>query len=199
MKKTDPDQQAVYYAERVAFENTLFAEDLHSDDFITLAEMLFASDWWERNKVPVPHIEPTTSRDTTSYAWVHLHDPSRDPIIRIAPHDINVWILTHEAAHVAQYHLYPGAAQSHGQEFRDTYLEVARIVLGDEAADNLAANFRMFIPLHGSPYRPDFSASRPDVLGVGLYPSWRLEKHLQNISALDLAPTISRVNGAIAL
>lgn len=208
-RSDDPDQQAVYYAERVAFEDTLYAEPLHSDDFMRLADRLFTHDWWERHNVPIPIIEPTTSKDSTSYAWLHYDRPEKDPVIRIAPTDINPWTLAHEAAHVAQYHFYTpghhGDIESHGREFRATYLSVAEIVLGREAADRLRDNFTQFVPV-----RPQHAPGKPGSImtvprpttGTGLFPSWRLEQQRDAMMRLQQSPTVSsatRINGAIAL
>lgn len=211
-RNDDPDQQAVYYAEHVAFEDTLFETPLHSDDFMKLADRLFTHDWWERHNVPVPIIEPTTGRDTSSYAWLHNTRPEKDPVIRIAPMHINPWILAHEAAHVAQYHFYKlrhyGITESHGREFRATYLSVAEIVMGKEAADRLRVAFGRHVPV-----RPEHALGKPgsimcvprakpehDPAGLGIYPMWRLEQHQAEMKKLQ-QPVITpgRINGAIAL
>lgn len=208
----DPDKQAVYYAERVAFEDTLFEASLQSGDFMRLADRLFTHDWWERYGVPVPVIEPTTSKDITSHVEVHYGMIERDPVIRIAPTDINPWILTHEAAHVAQYYFYKadsyGKIEAHGREFRATYLSVAEIVLGREAADTLRDRFNQHITV-----RPEHAVGMPgsimcvpkprhehDPTGLGLYPTWRLEKQREALQQLrPVVSSIPRINGAIAL
>lgn len=211
-RPVDPDQQAVYYAERVTFEDTLFEAPLHSDDFMRLADRLFTHDWWERHNIPVPIIEPTTSKDTTSYAWLHDTKPEKDPVIRIAPMHINPWILAHEVSHVAQYHFYSlrhyGQTESHGREFRATYLSIAEIVLGQEAADTLRDNFTQFIKV-----RPEHAPGKPgsimcvprpkpehDPAGCGLYPLWRLEEQIAALQQLrPIVTSVPRLNGAIAL
>jgi hypothetical protein len=210
----DRDQQAVYYAEKVAFEGTLFAEPLHSDDFMRLADSLFTHDWWERYRIPVPTIEPTKRRDATSYLSIYHDRPEKDPIIRIAPTDINPWILAHEASHLAQYHFYRansyGLIETHGREFRVTYLRVAEIVLGREAADTLRNKFSVFVPT-----RPEHAPGMPgsimcvpkprpehDPNGTGLFPLWRLERQNNIMKQWNDRPVVSsveRVNGAIAL
>lgn len=213
-RSKDPDQQAVYYAERVAFEDTLFSEPLHSDDFLRLADRLFTHDWWERYNIPVPVIEPTTSKDRTSYAWIICHDICNGPVIRIAPTDINPWVLAHEAAHVAQYIFYKvgtyGPTESHGREFRATYLRVAEIVLGKEAADTLRDNFTQFITVRPEhvPGMPGSIMTIPrlrpehDLTGMGLFPMWRLEQQadaLKQLRQRSLVSSAPRINGAIAL
>lgn len=212
--KSDPDQQAVYYAERVAFDGTLFADPLHSDDFMRLADRLFTHDWWVRHNLPVPIIEPTTREDKTSYAWIHQWDPHKDPIIKIAPTDINAWVLSHEAAHVAVYGFYNvktyGLHESHGREFRATYLSVAEIMLGKDAALSLRDNFDRFVavrPKH-APGMPGSILCVPkpraehDPSGMGIFPTWRLERQKALMDAWNARPVVSstpRINGAIAL
>ena len=213
-KAKDPDQQAVYYAERAAFENTLFQEPLHSDDFMRLADSLFTHDWWVRHKIPVPTVEPTSSKDHTSYAWLYSARPEKNPIIRIAPCDIHAWALAHEASHVAQFYFYNigryGPTEHHGREFRATYLSVAEIILGREAADTLRDNFIQFVQV-----RPEHAPGKPgsimcvpkprrehDPTGMGLFPSWRLEQHaiaMDNLRQRMPVSSILRSNGAIAL
>lgn len=210
----DRDQQAVYYSEKMAFEGTLFAEPLHSDDFMLLADRLFTHDWWERYRIPVPRIEPTKRSDRNSYLSLYHDQPEKDPVIRIAPTDICPWILAHEAAHLAQYHFYRagsyGLIEVHGREFRATYLRVAEIVLGLEAAETLRDKFSMYVPT-----RPEHAPGMPgsimcvpkprpehDPNGVGLFPLWRIETLLSTIKQLRERPVVSsveRVNGAIAL
>ncbi len=213
-KYKDPDQQAVYYAERVTFEDTLFEEPLHSDDFMALANRLFTHDWWERHSIPVPIIEPTTSRDSTSYAWIHNERVGKDPIIRIAPHDINARVLAHEAAHIAQHYFYKwdsyGPIEAHGREFRATYLSVAEIALGRGATSTLGANLTQFVKV-----RPEHAPGQPGSImcvprprpehgpiGLGLYPTWRLERQTAELNQLrQRLPAVStpRISGAIAL
>lgn len=213
-RNDDPDKQAVYYAEQVTFVDTLYAEPLHTADFMRLADRLFTHDWWERYNISVPVIEPTTAKDTTSYASIYCEKPEKDPIIRIAPTDINPWILTHEAAHIAQYHFYRedsyGVIESHGREFRATYLNVAEIVLGLDAADSLRRHFDQFVPV-----RPEHASGQPgsimcvprprpehDPAGIGLFPSWRIEKQNELLKQWHERPVVTsgqRINGAIAL
>lgn len=210
-RSKDPDQQAVYHAEQVTFEDTLFEAPLHSDDFMRLATDLFAHDWWERNGIPVPIIAPTTGRDTTSSAWVHC-GTNMDPVIKIAPVQINAWTLAHEAAHVAQYHLYtPGGyaydnIESHGREFRATYLSVAEILLGREAADALRDNFTQFVGVRPGVLRSILITPLPrrehGPADMGLFPAWRLAQQQADFARLQQripAPSVQRINGAIAL
>lgn len=208
----DPDKQSVYYAEQVSFKGTLYQEPLHSDDFMILADRLFTHDWWERHNVPVPVIEPTTSMDMSSYAWIYRNRVHMDPVIRIAPHDINPHVLSHEAAHIAQYHFYKpssyGLTEVHGREFRATYASVVEIVLGLHAATVLRASFDKFVtvrPEH-APGMPGsiMTVPRPkpehDPTGAGLFPIWRLEQQKAELDKLQ--PVVSsthRLNGAIAL
>lgn len=212
MRFRDPDKNDVYYAERMTFVSTLFDEPMSSDDFMRLAERLFTHEWWVRSNVPVPVIEPAKKRDKTSYAAFYPNDIRRDPIIRILPHDINAWVLAHEASHIAQFHFYKpgsyGKIESHGREFRATYLRIVEIVLGRDAADDLRANFDTYVrvrPKH-APGMPGsiMTVPRPrpewDPSGMGLYPLMRLE---QQKSVLDSLPPVTsfvtRINGAIAL
>jgi hypothetical protein len=210
-KTLDPDQQAVYYAERTVFEGTLYDEPLHTDDLMGIANRLFATDWWQRPCIPSPIIEPTSSSDRNSYAS-YVRGANIDPYIRLAPHDINARILAHEAAHVAQFHFYNPTnrrVESHGREFRAAYVSIAEIVLGRQAAVDLKAAFDRYIPV-----RPEHAIGKPgsivtvpkpdkahDPEGIGLLPSLRLHQQLESMAALR--PTASssglRVNGAIAL
>jgi hypothetical protein len=211
-QRNDPDQQALYFAERTAFHETLHDEALDSDDFLMLAHRLFSHDWWERNRVPVPEIEPTSSQDTSSYASVYADRPEKDPIIRIAPCDIRPWVLAHEAAHIAHYHFYRqdnyGVIEAHGLEFRQTYLAVAEIVLGAEASQTLVANFDLHIAKRpggrfdhpSNRVRIPGPRSRYDLAGEGLYPAWRSGKQREALrQPHPVGLVVPRINGAIAL
>lgn len=207
----DRDKSAVYYAESVVFDNTLFDSPLHSDDFIALANSLFAHDWWERHGIPIPIIEPTTSKDTTSYALTQCDNPHIDPIIRIAPCHITAHTIAHEASHIAQYHFYNpssyGPVESHGREFRATYLSVVEIVLGEKAAHDLRVKFTEFVKVRpeSAPGLPGsvMCVPRPkrecDPSGMGLYQMMRLRQDVEEIRKLHTAPRTPRLNGAIAL
>jgi hypothetical protein len=198
----DPDRQAVYYAESLTFEETLFSDQLHTDEFVELAVSLFNHSWWVENSIPVPSIKPTTGRDTASYARLyHPHSAAdeREPALHIAPNQIDAHTLAHEAAHVAQYHIYPMALnpgiQSHGLHFRAVYLIVTSILLGYDACTSLADNFSRFIPDHSwLPYAKDLEG----IGGRGIYQKWCLDRSLSAINNLKV-PTSGRNNGPIAL
>lgn len=196
----DPDRQAVYYAERLTFEETLFQDQLLTEEFINLAARLFSHPWWVERSIPVPTINPTTGRDTSSYALLyHPHSAAdeMDPALHIAPNQIDAHTLAHEAAHVAQYHIYPMALnpgiQSHGLHFRAVYLIVTSILLGYDASTALADNFSRHLPDHSwLPYAKDLE----DVGGHGIYKRWCLARSLAAINDIKV-PTSER--GPIAL
>lgn len=202
-REKDPDQQAAYHAEMVAFEGTLFDEPLASDDFMRLADSLFSHDWWQRNRLTTPIIEPTRWVDRSSHAMVYYEKTSKDPIIRIAPQQINAWTLAHEAAHVAQYQLFlpttHGEIASHGWEFRSVYLAVAKILLGQDAALSLSRNFAQFVRDGGS---LPFIVPADSASDMGIFPAWRLAQRRAELDRLQQrmpAPSVPRIKGAIAL
>lgn len=221
MRRTkDPDQQAVYYAEEVAFGGTLFGEPLHSDDLFTLADELFHTGWWDRLNIPVPRIEPTNGNHTSSHAEC-LFNIKGGSVIRLAPNQINPWTLAHEAAHVAQFYFYPTYRvpnlEGHGREFRACYLNVAETLLGREAAAELRTNFDRRIPVRPEhqPGQPGWILTVPrlkpeldrpeDATGEGIFPLWRHRQMAKKITTIAdrLAaanpPGVHRLNGAIAL
>lgn len=206
--KQDPDKKAVYYAEEVTFVDTLYAEPMHSSELLYLAGCLFDHDWWVQHKIPVPTIEPTSAWHRSSHATVRLN-PNGGTVIRLAPNDINPWVLAHEAAHVAQFHFYnPDYCpdmKDHGREFRACYRNVAEILLGSAAAVELELNFARHI----------FTADQNTILtvpgldptldpeGTGIFPRWRMRQQADEFEGLRqrIAATISvpRLNGAISL
>lgn len=208
-KTKDPDKQAVYYSEEVTFLDTLYAEPMHSSELLYLAGCLFDHDWWVKHKIPVPTIEPTSAKDRSSHASVGLRR-NAGSVIRLAPNDINPWVLAHEAAHVAQFHFYnPGFnpdLQNHGREFRACYVAVAEILLGVEAADELSLNFARRIPLPASPdtvLTVPYPETSLDPEGTGIFPRWRARQQADEFEGLRqrIAATIgvTKINGAIAL
>lgn len=199
MSKTDPDQQAVYYSEEVAFANTLFAEPLHTEDLMTLADRLEQSEWWKRCRLPELIIEPTTAKDISSCA-------TYDGVIRIAPTQINAWTLAHEAAHIAQFAMYVDYLnpdlEGHGREFRACYLAIAEILLGQDAAYELRLNFeRRFTRTYDTICT--VPKVDPDADSDGIYPRWAIEQSyielVQLRRRMDLPRGYDRINGAIAL
>lgn len=206
-KINDPDQQAVYHAEALTFNETLYDAPMHSSELLYLAGCLFDHDWWASHKIPVPTIEPTGAKDTSSHATVRFWR-NGGSIIRLSPYDINPRVLAHEAAHIAQYHFYNPdynpEMQGHGREFRDTYLIVAEILLGSSAAKELSSAFaRHVLSTPGTISTiptPDPSLD-PD--GIGIFPRWRMREQADELEGLRqrIAATIKtpRINGAIAL
>lgn len=201
---SDPDKQAVYYAESVTFDGTLFTEPLHTNEITELAYRLFSHSWWTVNSIPVPIIKPTTGNDTSSYARIYhpysIYGDDRDSTIHISPHDINAHTLAHEAAHVAQYHLFPLAMnphiRSHGPEFRAVYLTVANILLGFDVVDTLADNFTRFL----SDDSLQNQSLDLDTDTIGIYPEWRLAKTIADlVKVLPPGDNNLRMSGAIAL
>lgn len=211
MRRKDPDKQAVYFAEALVFDDTLFKDPLHTSDFLLLADRLFKSEWWVKHSIPVPVVEPTRASDTSSYARIFGND-SKEPLLRVSPFDVNAHTLAHEAAHVAQFYFYNPRHQlgfeSHGREFRATFLVVTEILLGREAADDLRASFARHIA-----ERPEHAAGMPGSIltvpqvnadpesnAMGIYPAWRLSKQAAAFKrATATLPTGLRLYGAIAL
>jgi len=182
VRRSDPDRQSVYYAERTVFTDTEYDKRLSEGDFIRLFNRLFEHDWWERHNIPIPVVEPTLVEDgdSPSYALLDTENVANDPILRIAEHQVNACILAHEASHLAAYHFYKqhsyGLIECHGREYRATFAAVAEIVLGVEAATKLRKAFSNFIkvrPEH-APGMPGsiMTVPRPkpehDPFGVGL-------------------------------
>lgn len=206
-KAKDPDQQAVYYAERVTFVDTLYDEPMHSSELLYLAGCLFDHDWWVKHKIPVPTIEPTGAKYRSSHATTRLYRGGGS-VIRLAPCDINPWVLAHEAAHVAQFHFYNPDYNSdmadHGQEFRACYLNVAEILLGRGAAEDLNSNFdrHIFSASDSIVTVPSIDRSL-DSDGIGIFPRWRMREQATEFEGLRqrIAATTGtpRLNGAIAL
>lgn len=194
---SDPDRQSVYYAEALTFEETLFTDPLHTTEFMELANLLFHSPWWSSNSIPTPVIEAILghrNEPRASYAEVyHPHSAYDEGLsyIRIAPDQIDVHTLAHEAAHVAQYHIFPirlnPHIQSHGKEFRATYLMITSILLGYNACVSLADNFSRFIPDHSwLPYAGDLE----DLAGgPGIYKQWCLARSLAALKDIKVTPT----------
>lgn len=201
---SDPDQQAIYYAESLTFDETLFVDQLHTDEFIELATLLFSHSWWAENSITIPSIKPTTKRDTASHARIYhpysAAGDDREAVLHIAPSQIDVHTLAHEAAHVAQYHLFPVRLnphlQSHGKEFRAVYLMVVSILLGYDACVALADNFSRFIPDHSwLPYAADLES----LGGTGIYKQWCLARSLTAINDIKITTVQGRTSGPIAL
>lgn len=220
-KSKDPDCQAVYYAEEVAFAGTLYAEPMDSNDLLALAAEMFLTGWWDRHKIPIPTIEPTLPGDTCSYAVSNWSETGyRYDTIRLLPDHVTPWHLSHEAAHIAQFYFYPYERcpdlETHGREFRACYYNVAASLLGMPAASELQINFDRRLPP-----RPEHTSGNPGWIltvprlsdaeitqatdGLGIFPRWRLAEQAKVITTLqerlDAAnpPSAHRVNGAIAL
>lgn len=199
MSKTDPDKQAVYDAEEFVFGGTLFDELVTDADITELADELFGSDWWSKNKIPTPEIRLRRLEAGTSMASSYHPSSGRPPTIHFTYEQVNPWTLAHEASHIAQYHLYNYPAtplQGHGPEFRQVYVTVAEILCGREAAQNLATSFAMRV----AP-RP-FSASTCSIVTAnaeGIFPRWRLRKQLEQMKRIQPDTPSIRINGAIAL
>lgn len=205
MSKQDPDQQAVYYAERLVFEDTLYEEAVGDADIKALADELFGSDWWQANRIPVPTLHHRRLEALNSCA--NFYTSNRPPEIRFCAEQINAWILAHEASHIAQYHIWGTGTASHGVEFRSAYVTIAGILLGSTAATDLLNSFNRFLPgLEAQPNVPE--AEKPD----GIYQIWRARQAVDQLNrtiarqrAMDLHPsnqrpsTLTRINGAIPL
>lgn len=195
----DPDKQAVYDAEEFVFGNTLFDELVTDADIQEMADELFSSDWWIKNKIPTPLLRLRRLEAGASMASAYMPSSGRPPEIKFTYEQINPWTLAHEASHIAQYHLcqYPHApVEGHGVEFRQAYLTVTEILCGRQAAQDLATSFAMRV----SP-RP-FSASSCTLTSrdpEGIFPRWRLRKQLEQMKRVQSDMPSIRINGAIAL
>lgn len=198
-KSTDPDKQAVYEAEEFVFGGTLFDELITDADIQELADELFGSDWWVKNKIPTPELRLRRLEAGSSVASTYHPNSGRPPAIRFTYEQVNPWTLAHEAAHIAQHHLtqYPHVpVEGHGVEFRQAYLVVTEILCGRQAAQDLAMSFAMRV----SP-RP-FSASTCTLNSrdpEGIFPRWRLKRQLEQMKAHQPQTESIRINGAIAL
>jgi hypothetical protein len=197
--RIDPDKQAVYDAEGSVFEDTLFDELVTDADINELADELFGSDWWQQNEIPVPELRLRRLEASASVANTYHPSSGRRPEIRFIYEQVNPWTLAHEAAHVAQHHLYRYPVtpmESHGPEFRRVYLTVTEILCGCRAAQDLAAAFTLHVnprPLTASVW----TLSIPDAEGI--FPRWRLRKQLEQMKRHQPVSELSRINGAIAL
>lgn len=217
MKRRDPDQSAVYHAEKMVFENTLYEEVLSDADFMDLAKCLFVSEWWLRHDIPTPEIKPRRREATNSYARSFHPDWGAPPEMRFCLGQTNPWILAHESAHIATDHLFDSVLnptiESHGREYRACYLLVAEILLGSDAAKRLEASFDMFVRLRpGQPQAPTISNTvQRDDESEGIFPAFRRRRQIEEIErarqrAKDLHPhsrsrtvAVERINGAIPL
>jgi hypothetical protein len=195
----DRDKRAVYDAEEFVFQGTLFNELVTDADIQELGDELFGSDWWVKNKIPVPELSLRRMDAAASMAATYHPSSGRAPDICFTYQQINPWTLAHEAAHVAQHHLYQYPhvqLEGHGPEFRQVYLMVTEILCGREAAQSLAASFATRVPP-----RP-FSASTCSLVTTdaeGIFPRWRLRKQLEEMKRLQPKTESIRINGAIAL
>jgi hypothetical protein len=199
--KIDPDQDAVYYAESLVFENTLFNELVTDADIQELADELFYSDWWTQNNLPVPLLRVRRLEATRSIANHFPTNSGRRPEIAFAAEQVNPWTLAHEAAHIAQYELFQSpfrTIQSHGPEFRTAYVAVADVFCGRQAAWDLMNSFTTHLPARSNVAVHTALTSR-DEDPEGIFPRWRLRQQLTEIKRFQPAPDPIRINGAIAL
>ena len=204
----DPDKRAVYEAEEFVFANTLFDELVTDADILELAGELFASQWWEQNKIPVPEIRLRRLDANASMASTYHPSSGRRPQISFTFEQVNAWTLAHEAAHIAQHHLcqYPYTpVEGHGLEFRLAYLAVTEILCGMETSVRLAQSFAQRVSVRGSssavaaalraiPPTPNHVAENE-----GIFPRWRLRKQLAAMKTFKPAHDPIRINGAIPL
>lgn len=199
MSKADPDQQSVYYAERLVFENTLYDELVTDSDIHALAEELFCSDWWQANKIPTPVLRHRRREALRSVATSFHPSYGRPPEISFCVDQINPWILAHEASHVAQHHLFNvmsnSAVKDHGPEFRDVYLSITHVFLGEQAAKDLKISFSRFTP----PTPVIAGIERPNTnITEGILQKFRVRRQVENMN--KVASNISgKINGAIPL
>jgi hypothetical protein len=196
----DPDKRAVYDAEGFVFEGTLFDELVTDAAIQELADELFGSDWWQMNEIPVPELRLRRLEASASMANTYHPNTGRPPEIRFTHDQINPWTLAHEAAHVAQHHVYRYPAnplEGHGPEFRRIYVDVAEILCGKQAAKALAASFAQRISPRPAADGLVVSAPNPDTEGI--FPRWRLRRQLEEMKRIQPDTPSIRINGAIAL
>lgn len=203
MSTPDPEQDATYFAEDTVFEGTLFDVTVTDADIQTLAEELFGSDWWQSQGIPMPSLSLRRLEAQASHARSYHPWSDKTPEIRFCVSQVNPHILAHEAAHVAADHLfathYNSDIQAHGPEFRATYLAVAKLFLGERAADDLSSAFNKYTkPLTAG----QITLADPDNVPYpeGIFPRWRNLRNIEEmrrITAENSGP--ERIAGAIAL
>lgn len=208
MRHKDPDRKAVYLSEEVAFAGTLAEEPLQIDNLLQLADELFNHDWWQKCRLPTPEIESTRWWEWSSYAEVRCN--SSVSIIRLRPADYTPWFLAHEAAHIAQFNLFPEGLhpdlEGHGREFRKCALIVTEILLGRAARRELWANYERRLPDQtGSVSAVPVLDQFVDPDGVGIFMRWRIQRLREEEAAYrrlhgsERRPSTTRIGGAISL
>lgn len=196
--RTDPDQEAVYFAESTVFEGTAFEEIVYDNDMQHLADELFGSDWWQSQNIPVPEIHVRRLEATRSVAKIWEPWTGIPPQIRFMASQVCPWYLAHEASHVAADHLYRRMCDvdmsSHGKHFRETYISIASLLLGADTAYELGRAFnREGLPTLTHINVPVFGS------GNGIFPEWRSFKAIAEMRRLNKSTETERINGAIPL
>lgn len=217
MRRRDPDKYAVYHAEQMVFENTIYEEVLSDAEFVKLADCLFVSEWWLTHDIPTPEIRARRREATNSYARSYSPDWGAPPEMRFCLGQTNPWILAHESTHIATDHLYNTTinptVEPHGREFRECYLLVAEILLGSATASRLEASFDMFVRIRpGQPQAPAVSRSmKRNDESEGIFTEFRMRRQIEEIERAsqrlkNLHPhsrarivDVDRIDGAIPL
>ena len=126
----DSQRSETYAAADAAFTGTLAEVWVGYDSLCHIAALVSQSPWWQANaahdSVTVYRGSPRATRST-----------ARGQVIEIAAGAEDLHTLTHELAHVA-------IASWHGHDatFRGMFVQLAGLVCGAEARDNLQESFR---------------------------------------------------------
>jgi hypothetical protein len=127
----DVDQSRVYDAESFAFDGTTLASQLGVRHFEQLVELVTSSDWWQRTATHRT-VNVAAARADAHRSAFYLATST----IRVAGSQWTIACLLHELGHAHA----PRAAH-HNSTFRASYVEVTRLVAGDDVAQQLEHAF----------------------------------------------------------
>lgn len=163
----DLGRSKVYLAEDAVFDETLYAETLGMSGVASLADHLFADEWWVKNIDRYPEVVSTRRDARRSYASI-THQK-----IAVSLGCETAAVLGHEAAHIATAALHGDCAMaSHGVEFRATMVDVVTLLCGPITAERLVQSYGG----HGLEIGNRHRYPPPVRHERGIYALWRLER-----------------------
>lgn len=126
----DSDRSKVYEAEQHAFYGALSEERLSFNVVLAVAGRVLNTAWWQ-NHSGTPDVTVRRARaDAASSSFRPM-----DATIRVADGQMTLATIAHELAHAFRPHT------GHTAEFRAAYIQLIRLICGDEPAGYLREEF----------------------------------------------------------
>lgn len=123
----DVDHEAVYAAERAAFDGTDLETRVSLDRLVALADRVTGGDWWPSAPVVVRASRSDARSSTTR---CRITEVGAHHEIRLAVEQMTMATLAHELAHVVA-----GVGAGHGPRFRAAYLDVVAVLTNLDPTD----------------------------------------------------------------